>query len=88
MLSMMVSISLRRNHAADFVFDAGEDHFRLFDARAGGRAGMQAHLAGIDGGKEIAADEMHQAQRADGEEQETRQHQFRGGPAPRSSSEV
>jgi len=34
----------RRDDLADLVFDIGEDGLRLFDARAGGRPGMQPQL--------------------------------------------
>ena len=47
-----------RNDTADFIFDVSEDYFRLFDARTGGRAGVQAKLTRIDSRKEVAADEM------------------------------
>ena len=52
-LSMIVSISLRRNHVPDLVVDFREEHFGLFDARAGGRHGVQPHLPGIHRGEEI-----------------------------------
>ena len=55
---------------ADIALDIGEIYFGLFDARADGRAGVQAHLAGIDGGKEIAADEIDEPERAEGKDHE------------------
>src|SRR5579862_8512523 len=43
----------RRNDPADYVFGLACDSCGLFDASAGGRAEMQAQLAGIDAGKEV-----------------------------------
>ena len=78
MLSMMFSISSRRHHLADFVFDFGEDLFGLFEARPGGCAGVQAHGAGIHGREEIAADQRRQAQRAADKQEEGAEHRQRG----------
>src|SRR5579871_5450502 len=63
-----------RDHASNFVLDVGEDHFRALDARAGGSARMQPDLTGIHRRKEIATDEIHQAQRPKGKNRESRQH--------------
>ena len=69
-------IDLRgRNHAPDFGLDIGEAHLALLYPRAHRQAGVQAHLSGIDRGKEIAADERDQRHRADHEDTETGQHQ-------------
>ena len=50
-----------RNDVADLAFDRGEARLGLLDARAGGTARMQPHLAGIDGGEEILADQPRPA---------------------------
>ena len=49
-----------RNHLADRVLDLLEQLFGRFDARAGRRAHMQRHLAGIDCGEVVGADKHEQ----------------------------
>ena len=77
MLSMSSVDLVRRDDVADFAFDRGEPHFGLFDARAGGAARMQPHLAGIDIGKEILANQPEQAQARRQRADESREHAAR-----------
>lgn len=64
---------VRWDGVPDFLVDLGKQDFGLFDARAGGRHGVQAHLAGIDGGEEIAPGEDDQEKRGGYEDAEARQ---------------
>ena len=53
MLSMMSANSAGGNHAANGALHLGEVSLGLFDARAGGRADVQADLSGVHLRKEI-----------------------------------
>ena len=70
----------RRDHFADLALDVGEDHLGLLQARAGRSARVQAHLAGIHRGEEIAADQRSQAKRCRDEEAERIRAPARDGP--------
>ncbi len=48
MLSISMSISIRRNDGADLALERRESQFGFFNARACGPARVKAHLAGID----------------------------------------
>ena len=63
-MSRMVSNSPRRDHAADFLFDFGEDQFRFLDARSGRRLRVQTNLSGIHGREEIPSHQVDQTQGA------------------------
>ena len=69
-LSRMLASSAGGIMLADLVFDLGEDRLGLLDARAFGRAHVHAHLARVDVGKEVLADEKGQAQRPEHEDAE------------------
>src|SRR5579883_2587242 len=56
-----------RDYGADFVLEGSEADFGLFDARPGGPARVQAHLAGIDGREKVLADQQRETERS-GEE--------------------
>ena len=53
----------RRNDGADFALDSGEAGFGFLEARAGGGARVEAHLAGIDVREEVLPDEFEQTHR-------------------------
>ena len=55
MLSRMRVDLVRGHDLADLILDLPEDTLGLFDARALGRADVQAHLTGVDVGKEVLA---------------------------------
>ena len=71
-----------RNHAADFLFNFGEDQLGLLDARSGRRLRVQTNLSGIHGGEEIAAHQVNQTQGAQRENQEHRRARRRDDRAP------
>ena len=54
------------NHLAQIVFDLLEVDLRLLDPRARRAPDVQPQLAGVDSGKEVAANERVQAERGDG----------------------
>ena len=72
----------RSNHAAYLILDIGEDHLRTFDTGAGWSSRMQPDLPGINGGEEIAAHQVHQAERSKRKNQEAGEHRGRGDPEP------
>src|SRR5260370_1958246 len=57
----------RRNHAADFLFNSGENALGLLDPGSGSAAHVQAHLSAADVGEKVIADETDQAYRRSGE---------------------
>ena len=67
-----------RDDASDLLLDVADDDLGVLDARADRRAHVEAHLAGVDAGKEVEADDLDQEQRDDAEDQAAREE----APAP------
>src|SRR5579864_906795 len=73
---------------ADFALNGGETHFGLFDASAGGSARVQLHLAGVDIGEEILADEPGESERSDGNGHEGGEHRTAMAQGPIEQADV
>ncbi len=69
-----------RDQGADLALDGGEVLLGVLDAHALGRVDVQAHLAGVDIGEEVAADEEEQGKREEDEDAEGEERERRGCP--------